>query len=289
MITKQAYAKINLGLEIMGKRDDGYHDLVSVMQLVDLHDTLTFSEEDGDDEIRVDCDHPVLAAEGRNNLVWRAARLLRETAGVTRGARIKLEKGIPLSAGLGGGSSDAAITLRGLAQLWGITLPRRELLNLAIMLGSDVPFFIEGPTALIEGKGEQVTALPATPSGIAVLVCQPYNVDRKTERLYGSLDGQDMSKGIITRQLAAAIRRGEFPSSSLQYNAFERAAYRVFDGLDDVRQAIIKAGGDEVRLSGAGPTLYVLLPETQEARARALYEALQTEGLRTFFTRLIRE
>src|SRR4051794_13869254 len=113
MITKKAYAKLNLGLEVAGKRDDGYHDLVSVMQLVDLHDTLTF-DEDEDGEIRVDCDHPVLAAEGRNNLVWRAARLLKETAGVSKGARIDLEKSIPLTAGLGGGSSDAAAILLGL-------------------------------------------------------------------------------------------------------------------------------------------------------------------------------
>jgi len=288
MITRRAYAKLNLGLEVTGERDDGYHDLVSVMQLVDLHDTLTFAESE-DDEIRMECDHPVLAAEGRNNLVWRAARLLRETAGISKGSRITLEKSIPLSAGLGGGSSDAAATLRGLAQLWNITLPRREMINLAIMLGSDVPFFLEGPTAMIEGKGELIATLPAPPDGYAVLVCKPYNIDRKTERLYGSLDRQDMSNGIITRQLAAAIRRGEFPTSSLQYNAFERAAYRVFEGLDEVRQAIIGAGGDDVRLSGTGPTLYVLMPASQEARARSIYEALGSEGYRVFLTKLVRE
>ena len=111
----------------------------------------------------------------------------------------------------------------------------------------------------------------------------------KTERLYGSLERQDMSAGILTRQLVAALRRGEFPSASLMYNAFERAAYRVFEGLDEVRQKIVQAGGDDVRLSGSGPTLYVLAHEAQEQKARELYEHLQGEGLRTYITKLVRD
>jgi 4-diphosphocytidyl-2C-methyl-D-erythritol kinase len=95
-----------------------------------------------------------------------------------------------------------------------------------------------------------------------------------------------MSAGIITRQLAAALRRGEFPTASLMYNAFERAAYRVFDGLDEARQQIVRAGGDDVRLSGSGPTLFVLFPETQEARAMDLYQTLEGEGLRVFLVRM---
>src|SRR5262245_10186958 len=118
MITRNAYAKLNLGLEITGRREDGYHDIVSVMQLVDLHDMLVFAPVEGR-EITLDCDHPVLAAEGRSNLVWRAARLLQETAKNKKGAHIELRKNIPLAAGLGGGSSDAAATLLGLSELWG--------------------------------------------------------------------------------------------------------------------------------------------------------------------------
>jgi 4-diphosphocytidyl-2C-methyl-D-erythritol kinase len=131
--------------------------------------------------------------------------------------------------------------------------------------------------------------LPPPPPGWAVLVSQPFRADKKTERLYGTLERHDMSTGVLTRQLAAAIRRGEFPSASLQYNAFERAAFRVFEGLDDVRQAIIRAGGDDVRLSGSGPTLYVLYPEAQEERARGLYDAMQAEGLRAFVAGMLRK
>src|SRR5438105_2529957 len=172
MITRNAYAKLNLGLEVTGRREDGYHDIVSVMHLVDLHDTLTF---DADAEITVDCDNPILASEGRANLVWRAARLLQETAKVGKGARIELQKNIPLAAGLGGGSSDAAATLSGLVELWGLDLSGEEMRNLAGILGSDVPFFLDGATALVEGRGDRVTPLPAMPPAWAVLVCQPFN------------------------------------------------------------------------------------------------------------------
>ena len=287
MLTQDAYAKLNLGLEVTAQRDDGYHDLVSVMQIIDLHDTLTFAPSDG--EVIVDCDHPILAAEGRSNLVWRAARLLQETAKVSQGARIELEKRIPLASGLGGGSSDAAATLKGLSELWELSLSHDEMRNLAAMLGSDVPFFLEGTTALVEGKGDRVTLISAPPPAWVVLVCEPYNVPNKTERLYGSLERHDMSAGIITRQLVAAIRRGEFPTASLRYNAFERVAYRVFEGLDDVRQKIVSAGGDDVRLSGSGPTLYVLFPEPEEERARALHETLLGDGLRSHLTNVKRE
>ena len=288
MITKNAYAKLNIGLEVTGRRDDGYHDIVSVMQMIDLHDTLTFSEApEAEEEITVDCDNPILASEGKMNLVWRAARLLQETARVRKGAHIELQKRIPLAAGLGGGSSDAAATLLGLSELWGLSLARDEMRNLGAMLGSDVSFFFNGPTALVEGRGERVTPIPPIPPGWAVLVCHPFHVDSKTERLYGTLDRQDFSAGIVTRQLVASIRRGEFPSPGLQFNAFERAAYKVFDGLDEIRQRIVQAGGDDVRLSGSGPTLYVLYAQPKEQEARALFSSLESAGLRVFLAQIL--
>lgn len=283
MITRNAYAKINLSLEVTGRRDDGYHDIVSVMQLVDLHDTLTFSP--ADSEITLECDNPILAADAKSNLVWRAARLLQEISKTGKGARIELQKNIPLAAGLGGGSSDAAATLLGLSELWELNLSGEELRNLSGVLGSDVPFFLDGPTALVEGRGEKVTPVTSPPLAWVVLVCQNFYIANKTERLYGTIDKSDFSPGIVTRQLLAAMRRGEFPTSSLLYNTFERAAYRVFEGLDIVRQAIVKAGGDDVRLSGSGPTLYVLFPDAKEGEARALHETLQGEGLRTFLAK----
>jgi len=284
-LTRHAYAKINLCLEIIGRREDNYHDITSVMQLVDLDDTLTFSPAD---ELTLSCDDPGLAAERGENLVLKAARLLREAGGVREGASIELHKRIPLAAGLGGGSSDAAATLSGLSELWGLKPAREDLLNIAILLGSDVPFFLGGPTALVEGRGERVTRVPSPPPGWAVLVCPQYDSRDKTKRLYEGLVRSDMSEGIVTHRLIAALIAGEFPQSSLLFNAFERAASSVFDGLDRLRGTVTRAGGRDVHLSGSGPTLYTLYEAREQPLAHDLRERLDAAGLRTFVARLIR-
>jgi 4-diphosphocytidyl-2-C-methyl-D-erythritol kinase len=282
---RMAYAKINLCLEIIGRRDDNYHDITSVMQLVDLGDSLTFSPAD---ELTLECDNAALSAEDGENLVLKAARLLRQAGGAHEGAHIELQKSIPLAAGLGGGSSDAAATLRGLSELWGLRPGKEDLLNIAMELGSDVPFFLEGPTALVEGRGERITRIPSPPMGWAVLVCPQYSLKDKTRQLYGSLTRSDMSDGIVTHQLIAALIAGEFPRSNLLFNAFERAASGLFAGLDAVRSKVMRAGGRDVHLSGSGPTLYTLYPAREEALARKLTEALQAAGIRTFLARLVR-
>jgi 4-diphosphocytidyl-2-C-methyl-D-erythritol kinase len=283
MIQRTAYAKINLCLEVIARRDDGYHNIVSVMQLIDLHDTLTFTHAD---DLTTECDDPSLA-EGEANLVWRAARLLQESAGVASGARIELQKRIPTSAGLAGGSSDAAATLLGLCELWGLELSKGEMRYLAAQLGSDVPFFLNGPTALVEGRGERVTHLPATLPGWAVLVCQPYDLPNKTQRLYASLKKQDMTDGNTTRQLVHTILQEEFPRADLLHNSFQRAAFAIFGGLDQTAQLMLKSSGRDAHLSGSGPTLYTLFTAAQRSRAQALHDTLKAEGLNTYLTRLI--
>ncbi len=178
-ITRLAHAKLNLCLEIIGKRDDNYHDITSVIQAVDLHDTLTFAPA-GDNTLTLECDDPTLAAEGDSNLVLKAAHLLQKTAGINSGAHITLHKEIPMSAGIGGGSSDAAGALLGLTELWNLRISKSDLAEMAAALGSDVPFFLEGPTALVEGRGERVTRIPSPPPGWAVLVCPRYDLKNKT-------------------------------------------------------------------------------------------------------------
>ncbi len=283
MIQRNAYAKINLCLEVIARRDDGYHDIISVMQLVDLHDTLTFTHAD---DLTVECDDPTLAG-GETNLVWRAARLLQESAGVAAGARIELHKRIPTSAGLAGGSSDAAATLLGLCELWDLKLSKGELRYLASRLGSDVPFFLNGPTALVEGRGERVTHLPATLPGWAVLVCQPYHLPNKTQRLYASLKKQDMTDGNTTQQLVHTILREEFPRADLLHNSFQRVAFAMFAGLDQTAQIMLKSSGRDAHLSGSGPTLFTLFTAAQRSRAQATYDTLHAQGLNTYLTRLI--
>ncbi|MEO8288818.1 MAG: 4-(cytidine 5'-diphospho)-2-C-methyl-D-erythritol kinase [Chloroflexota bacterium] len=285
VIIREAHAKINLCLEIIGRRQDNYHDITSVMQLVGLSDTLTFSAAE---TLSLECDHAGLAAEGDSNLVLKAARLLREASGIQAGAYITLEKQIPMSAGLGGGSSDAAAALRGLSELWGLQPGKDDMLEIAMQLGSDVPFFLGGPTALVEGRGERVTRMPSPPAGWALLVSPRYDLQDKTRRLYASLTRNDMSEGIVTHQLIAGLIAGQFPPSSLLFNGFERAAGGVFEGLDRVRAAIMRAGGRDVHLSGSGPTFFSLYTAAEENKARRVHEVLQGEGMRAYLASLIR-
>lgn len=279
MLELAAHAKINLSLEVTGKRPDGYHDLVSVMQLVDLHDTLTFAPAE---DLQLLSDNPAMLAEGDNNLVLRAAHLLRQTFAIDKGAHITLQKRIPTAAGLGGGSSDAATTLLGLSRMWGFDLPREELVRLGSMLGSDVPFFFAGPTALVEGRGEHVTRITPSPAFLSVLVCQPYNIPGKTRQLYASLTPEDMSDGSATRQLIDVLQQGADITSMPLFNSFERAAYQVFPGLDNVRKQMLNASAPNVHLSGSGPTLYSLYSPSAVTEAQQLYEALVKIGLRVY-------
>ena len=279
MLELPAYAKINLGLEVTGKRPDGYHNLVSVMQLVDLHDTLTFSPAD---DLSLFSDDPAMLAEGDNNLVLRAAHLLRQTSGVGKGAHITLDKRIPSAAGLGGGSSDAAATLLGLSRLWGLDLSLEEMSRLGGTLGSDVPFFFAGPTALVEGRGEQVTPLAPLPLFWAVLVSQPYRIPGKTRQLYASLRPKDLGDGNRTREVLAAVQQGGDISSVPLFNSFERAAFQVFPGLERVRGQMLEAGAPNVHLSGSGPTLYTLYPQSAASEAQRLYDSLVRSGLKVY-------
>ena len=180
-VTVQAPAKVNLTLEVLGKRPDGYHNIASVMQAINLFDTLTFRPSD---EIKMLAETKDL--ETRDNLVYRAAMLLRETSGVSAGAEIRLDKQIPLAAGLGGGSSDAAATLLGLGRLWGLELGEGELKGLAAQLGSDVPFFLTGGTALVEGKGERVSSVKMPPTLWLVLAFPDHRLENKTATAYKS-------------------------------------------------------------------------------------------------------
>ena len=165
MIVERAYAKLNLTLEVIRKRDDGYHDLASIIQTVDLHDELEFVEGDG---IEFECSDASLAGDG--NLVMLTAKALRDKTGTSFGARIVLRKRIPVAAGLGGGSADAAATLRGLNRLWGLGMSEPELAQVGAEVGSDVPFLVSGGTGLVSGRGEVLERLPAPEIGRLVIV-----------------------------------------------------------------------------------------------------------------------
>ena len=264
MIRELAPAKLNLSLEVVGRRPDGYHELATLFQTVDLCDELSF---EAAEHLTLDVDDPRLA--GPDNLVLRAATALAERAGGRSGARIRLTKRIPTAGGVGGGSSDAAAALRGLRRLWQMQIGDDALAEVAARLGADVPFLLRGGTALARGIGERIESLPSLPGWWAVLYAPAYDVADKTVRAYRALRPSDFSDGAATLALAEALREGRVPELAGAPNAFERAAGELFPGLGEHRARLHEAGAPWVRLSGAGPTLFTLVADRAAALAIA--------------------
>jgi 4-diphosphocytidyl-2-C-methyl-D-erythritol kinase len=268
-LTVAAPAKLNLGLEIVGRRPDGYHELVTIMQTVSIVDRLTIESAEPAADVSLSVDWPELASE--DNLALRAARLLRRRAAVGAGAHLDLRKTIPAAAGLGGASSDAAAALRGAASLWSVPATAVSLSDLAAELGSDVPFFLRGGTALAEGRGERLTALPplSGPWFVVVVPALAAPIPRKTATLYAMLHTADYSSGERVWALAAALAAGSDVNPELLANAFCRPLYALRPALADLRAAISSAGAPFVAVTGAGPAHYTTLDDRRAAERLA--------------------
>lgn len=261
----EAHAKVNLTLEVLGRRDDGYHEVATILQTVSLHDTVTL-EPAG--ELSLECDVPELATE--DNLALRAARLLMTTARYLGGAAIRIDKRIPVSAGLGGGSCDAAAVLQGLNRLWRLGLSLDELATLAGQLGSDVPFFLHGGTAMAQGRGERVRPLPPADLEWLVLLCPDIRLADKTATLYSMLPEADYTRGSLTRKLEARIRGGGDVPPQFLFNAFDEIARQAFPGLEAYWQTFASLGAREVHLAGSGPALYAPVSRREQGTALEL-------------------
>jgi 4-diphosphocytidyl-2-C-methyl-D-erythritol kinase len=255
-----APAKVNLALDVLGRRDDGFHEICSVVQTVSLYDVL---EAEAAADLRLSAsDHLGPPAE---NLVLRAALRLRQLRHFSSGARLVLDKRIPLSAGLGGGSSDAAAALRLLDRLWGTEGDSFELSPLALGLGSDVPFFLAGGAGLVTGRGECVEPLPALRQGRFVLCVPNWIQPRKTVRVYDALTCSDYRSGREPQALARALRACQRPDHGLLGNGLQQAARRVFPELADFHQRLEDSTGASFTVSGAGPALFHLASSAAEA------------------------
>jgi 4-diphosphocytidyl-2-C-methyl-D-erythritol kinase len=277
MLTVAAPAKLNLTLEVLGKRPDGFHEIRSVAQTVALHDSFHFGLSQ---DVEFQCDKPDWIA--KESLVSMAVSLLKEATGYDRGAVIEINKRIPMMAGLGGDSSGAAATLRGLNELWGLSLSLAELADLSSRLGSDVTFFLYGGTALLEGKGEIVTPLPPLPDTWAVLLVPPVpRMPSKTGRLYASLDSHHFSSGQITNRLVSWLKAGEKAALPL-FNVFDQVAPANFSGLEDYWKRFAQTGNHEVHLAGSGPALFTLL--YNRGQAEQIYQRLHQQGLDSYLT-----
>lgn len=254
----KSYAKINWTLDVLYKREDGYHELRTIYQSVSLHDTLSLSATDGAieivcDDARVPCDE--------TNLVYRAAARLREATGAPAGARIEIDKRIPVAAGLGGGSSNAAAALCGLERLWGVRLEERKMFDIAASLGSDVPFFLLGGTALGVGRGEEVYPLEEAQSDHLLLVNPGIAVS--TAAAYASL-------ARLTRQEALRIIPFTFFAAKdisrlplVARNDFEEAVFAAHPQIAEIKQALKTAGAQQALMSGSGATVYAVFDNLQ--------------------------
>ncbi len=264
-----APAKINWTLEVLGRRDDGYHEVRTIIQTVGPCDTLDLTPGD-----RLELQVEGANQPSQDDLVLRAAALL--GGGGDSGAYIRLSKRVPVAAGLGGGSSDAAAALRGLNELWRLGYGDARLAEISAGIGSDVAFFVHGGTALAEGRGERVTPLPDIPPTWLVLLVPPFRLPEKTRRMYAALTPDDFSDGARTEALLRRLNRGLPIADAELYNAFQRAAFEVFQGLDAYRDALLAAGARRVHLAGSGPALFALGPD--EGAARAIHDRLRPPG-----------
>jgi 4-diphosphocytidyl-2-C-methyl-D-erythritol kinase len=256
-LTVEAFAKVNRSLRVLGKRPDGFHELDTVFQTVDLTDTMSFFErEDG---------RLVLTIEGADlrateeNLVLRAARALLARAGVTRGADIHLSKRIPIGGGLGGGSSNAAAALRALTALWELPLGDGDLRAAANEIGSDVPFFLLGGRVRGRGRGEVLTPLPDGPEEWLILAFPPFSLS--TAAVY-----EVFSAPALTDSAAQTNLRGSDSGGGPDRNDLEPAAESLRGELRRLRLALSDHGATSARLSGSGSTVFGVFGDAKSAR-----------------------
>jgi 4-diphosphocytidyl-2-C-methyl-D-erythritol kinase len=279
VLTIPAFAKINLGLRVLGQRADGYHDLDTVFQTVSLHDTIKISATD-EAEIVLSCDDRRLAVD-ETNLVMRAAKSLRARFGTEKGARIRLEKRIPVQAGLGGGSADAAVTLLALAHLWKLSASKHDLLALGSRLGADVAFFLFGGTAHGTGIGDNIVPLPDM-SEKFVLIIKP-NANTKTSDAFKALDERSLttpnSKTILSSsQPTEHFVIGRFASLE---NDFEAVVFDLETEIARAKRALVQSGVQAAALAGSGSAVFGIF-DSEDAQRRAI-QAIELEtGWRVF-------
>jgi 4-diphosphocytidyl-2-C-methyl-D-erythritol kinase len=255
-----APAKVNLFLEVRAKRADGYHEINTLMVTVGLHDTLEFKEEASGD-VRLHCDHPDLST-GADNLVYRAADLLRRRHGVQRGARVRLAKRVPLAAGLAGGSSDAAAALAGLNELWGLGLAGPDLAALGAELGSDVPFFFGTPAASCTGRGEQVTPVRLGRPLWFVLACPAAGLS--TAEVYRNVTVPEAPQA--GTEIRDAVAAGDPEAIGRQlHNRLQDAAERLCPDVARLRQRLAGLNPAGALMSGSGTCVFALCRDHAEA------------------------
>ncbi|WP_195576867.1 4-(cytidine 5'-diphospho)-2-C-methyl-D-erythritol kinase [Paenibacillus sp. 1001270B_150601_E10] len=269
-VYEKAPAKINLMLDVLRKREDGYHEVEMVMTMVDLADRLEM-EELPRDTIIISSQAGYIPLDEKN-LAFQAAKLIKERYQVKQGVYIHLDKKIPVAAGLAGGSSDAAATLRGLNRLWGLDIPNEELLALGAELGSDVPFCVTGGTAIATGRGEKLEHIMNPPQCWVVLAKPPINVS--TADVYGRLRASEIMVHPSAAAMKQAIEAQSFPDICGRLgNVLEDVTLPLYPEVQQLKDAMIRLGADGVLMSGSGPTVFGLV--SKESKIARIYNGLR--------------
>ncbi|GFH41127.1 4-(cytidine 5'-diphospho)-2-C-methyl-D-erythritol kinase [Pseudolactococcus insecticola] len=262
-ITEKAPAKINLGLDVIGKRSDGYHELDMIMASVDLADRVTVREIPEDDVIRIQSSSSFVPLNKKNH-AYKAADLLKKSFNIKKGVEIYIDKKTPVAAGLAGGSSDAAATLRALNLLWDLKLSLPELAKLGEQIGSDVPYCVYGQTARVTGRGESVRPITNPKKSWVILVKPEFGIS--TPDIFRAVDLAEISHPDIMA-LETAVAMADFPEMLAQLgNSLEAISIGKYPLIEKIKQRLLDSGADGVLMSGSGPTVFALCQQEKKAR-----------------------
>ena len=273
-LTRKAYAKINLGLDVLRRREDGYHEVKMIMQTVDIYDVLTFVKAPAD-VFRLSVDSAQIPDDD-NNLVLKAARLLFTTAGIDAGVEVTLQKNIPVAAGMAGGSTDAAATLIGLNALYDLRFTTEQLQEIGVKLGADIPYCIMGGTALSQGIGEILRPLPAPPR--AHLVIAKPDLMISTKYVYENLHANSLKvHPNIDGMIEALSNQDLTKMCSLMGNVLETVTEKENPIITQIKDLMKEQGATGALMSGSGPTVFSIF--TEEEKARSCFQKIQEENL----------
>ncbi|WP_242550217.1 4-(cytidine 5'-diphospho)-2-C-methyl-D-erythritol kinase [Candidatus Enterococcus murrayae] len=268
-IMEKAPAKINLGLDILGKRPDGLHELAMVMASIDLADRL-YLEEIPEDKIIIETNKAFLPTDKKNH-VYEALDLVKERFDIKKGLRVKIHKEIPVAAGLGGGSTDSAAALRAVNRLWNLGLSIEEIASLGAEVGSDVPYCVYGQTSLVEGFGEKVTPIAPMPQCWVVVVKPRMSVSTRT--IFAQIVMEDLYHPDIAA-LVSAIEENDYQRMTENLgNSMEVVTIRKHPVIQQLKDRMLKYGADAAMMSGSGPTVYALC--RKYSRAKHVFNALK--------------
>lgn len=273
-IHERAYAKINIGLDVLRRRPDGYHEVKMIMQTVDIYDDLIL-ERTSEPGIHLQTDHEELPTN-TDNLICRAAALMMEEKGIREGVKVILTKRIPIAAGMAGGSSDAAAALRGLNALFDMGCSVEELQRLGVKLGADIPYCIVGGTMLSEGIGEILTPLPAPPDAHLVVAKPDINVS--TAFVYGNLHVERLQDHPDIEGMAQALSEGSLQGiCDRMGNVLETVTVPAYPVIEEIKDLMREMGAHNALMSGSGPTVFGIFTDKKQAELTA--EAIEKQWL----------